>query len=270
MLPPTTALIQAERDALVCLGLFADCYTRFDIPIKYPSESAPSHILGLNIHAAVIDNVDGDLLALDRNTIHSDASPLQHGEQRALRVAIARVAEKRPRQPGQAIEDYYRASMFMGKGSKPKDFIDLGATLYTTLEPCPMCASSSLVCRVKRLVYMLPDTRFGGAWTILKQNYYKDDEARYERLNVNNGGSKFADKVGLLHDRMVNKADKLRKKGVRDTHFLDFCRNELAEAFKLLVATKVSDLASVTVDETRNAFTLRRLQNALNIPTTND
>jgi tRNA(Arg) A34 adenosine deaminase TadA len=58
----------------------------------------------LNIHAAVLDNVDGEVLALDRNTIHSDASPLQHGEQRTIRTAIAKVTMKRPRQPSQAIE----------------------------------------------------------------------------------------------------------------------------------------------------------------------
>ena len=107
-------------------------------------------------------------LAAERNTIHCDGSPLQHGEQRALRTATGRVSAKRPRQPAQAVEAYYRSSMVTGKGTTPEDFLNVGGTLYTTLEPCPMCASSPLVCRVKRVVFLLADRKYGGAWRMLK------------------------------------------------------------------------------------------------------
>lgn len=259
----STALIQAERDALACLGLFANAFARFDVPVVYASESAPSHVLGLNIHAAMIDSVDGEVLALDRNTIHADGSPVQHGEQRALRGAIARVAAKRPRKPDQAIEGYYRSSMFMGKGAAAEDFLNLGATLYTTLEPCPMCASTALVCRVKRVVFLLPDQKYGGAWAMLKPKFYAADESQYGQFDVAGHGSGFADRVGALYARVLAKADELRGKGVRDTHLLDYCRDELGEAFEMLRVATRTGLDSVAVGDERNALTLSGLQRAL-------
>lgn len=266
MPPVSTTLMQAERDAVACLGLFAGAFARFDPPVIYTGEAAPSHVAGLNIHAAVLDNSDGEVLALDRNTIHSDGSPLQHGEQRAVRTAIARVSAKRPRQPGQAVEGYYRSSMFMGKGTTPDDFLNAGGTLYTTLEPCPMCASTLLVCRMKRVVFLLADQKYGGAWQLLKTKYYAADESQYSQLTLSGAGSPFADRVGDLFSRVVAKTDELRKKNVRDTHLLDFCRDELGEAFELLLGTKSSDLASVAAGDSRNSTTLAGLQKALNMP----
>ena len=35
------------------------------------------------------------------------------------------------------------------------------ATLYVTLEPCPMCAGAVVNARIKRVVYGAPDKRFG-------------------------------------------------------------------------------------------------------------
>jgi len=37
-----------------------------------------------------------------------------------------------------------------------------GTTLYTTLEPCVMCAGALVAARVKRLVFGARDLRFGG------------------------------------------------------------------------------------------------------------
>lgn len=37
-----------------------------------------------------------------------------------------------------------------------------GATLYVTLEPCPMCAGALIAARVERLVFGARDLRFGG------------------------------------------------------------------------------------------------------------
>ncbi len=37
-----------------------------------------------------------------------------------------------------------------------------GATLYCTLEPCPMCAGALVHARVSRLVFAARDLRFGG------------------------------------------------------------------------------------------------------------
>lgn len=40
-----------------------------------------------------------------------------------------------------------------------------GATMYVTLEPCPMCAGAVLNSRLSRLVYGAPDARFGACGT---------------------------------------------------------------------------------------------------------
>ncbi len=41
-----------------------------------------------------------------------------------------------------------------------------GCTLYTTLEPCPMCAGALHAARVSRLVYAAPDPKAGAAGTL--------------------------------------------------------------------------------------------------------
>lgn len=43
----------------------------------------------------------------------------------------------------------------------------IGVTLYSTLEPCPMCAGAMIQGRLERLVYGAPDTRFGADGTII-------------------------------------------------------------------------------------------------------
>jgi tRNA(adenine34) deaminase len=44
----------------------------------------------------------------------------------------------------------------------------LNATLYTTLEPCPMCLSAAQAFRVSRIVYGAPDLRLGAVETFMK------------------------------------------------------------------------------------------------------
>lgn len=41
------------------------------------------------------------------------------------------------------------------------------ATLYVTIEPCPMCAGAIVLARIKRLVYGADDPKAGAAGTIL-------------------------------------------------------------------------------------------------------
>ncbi len=38
-----------------------------------------------------------------------------------------------------------------------------GCTLYVTMEPCPMCAGALILSRISRLVYGLPDSKFGAS-----------------------------------------------------------------------------------------------------------
>jgi tRNA(adenine34) deaminase len=51
-----------------------------------------------------------------------------------------------------------------------------GATLYTTLEPCPMCAGAMIMARIGRLVFGAKDPKAGSAGTLM--NIVQD-----ERLN---------------------------------------------------------------------------------------
>src|SRR5262249_42075788 len=160
--PGDLTLFRAERDALAFLGIISSLHLRFDPPISVPNftQLQPTHFRGLNIHAMVIDNADGEVLALEQNQIHAHQSPVEHGEQRVLRSAIARIGEKRPRDSATTVEDYYRAHLFYGDGLEDDDFLNKGATIYTSLEPCPMCATTILVCRVKRTVFLLQDHTF--------------------------------------------------------------------------------------------------------------
>lgn len=51
------------------------------------------------------------------------------------------------------------------------DFLDnwrlIGVTLYSTLEPCPMCAGAMIQARLERLVYGAKDIRFGADGSVL-------------------------------------------------------------------------------------------------------
>jgi tRNA(Arg) A34 adenosine deaminase TadA len=171
-----------ERDALMAIGLLSRAYQKYDPSIPAPKESAPTHGRGLNIFAAIIDNNDGEILGINDNSIHSEGNPLQHAEQRALREAISRVKTKRPKPMTMSWEAYYRLMMFMCAGKEDQAYVHGGATLYTTLEPCPMCSSSSLVSRMKRLVYLINDTKYGNAWPMIKDEFYSGDEAVYSEL----------------------------------------------------------------------------------------
>ena len=51
-----------------------------------------------------------------------------------------------------------------------------GASIYATLEPCPMCAGALVNARVDRLVYGVPDPKAGAAGTLF-------DIPRDQRLN---------------------------------------------------------------------------------------
>lgn len=43
----------------------------------------------------------------------------------------------------------------------------LGATLYVTLEPCPMCAFAALLARIDRIVFAAADPKFGGCGSVV-------------------------------------------------------------------------------------------------------
>lgn len=84
---------------------------------------------------AVLAGPGGDLLAQAGNRTRELADPTAHAEILAIRAACAAAGSER---------------------------LAPGATLYVTLEPCPMCAAAIAAARVTRLVYGASDPKSGG------------------------------------------------------------------------------------------------------------
>jgi tRNA(Arg) A34 adenosine deaminase TadA len=263
------ALFRAERDALAFLGLLSSLYLRFDPPISCGDgdRAQPTHFQGLNIHALIVDNADGEVLALEHNQIHAHQSPVEHAEQRALRMAIARIGAKRPRAPATTVEDYYRAQMFYDDGAEDADFLQRGATIYTSLEPCPMCATTILVCRVKRTVFLLQDTTYGGAWVSAKNQYYQKNHLTYGQLNLSDASSPFIMCVHELHQTMSKRVEGIRDDKVIDTLIFDHLIEDLQTGFKMLCRASPENLATVGDHNARNRRTFDDLRRMCNVPT---
>jgi len=221
----------------------------------------------LNIHALIVENADGEVLALEHNQIHAHQSPVEHAEQRALRMAIARIGAKRPRAPATTVEDYYRSQMFYDDGPQDADFLERGATIYTSLEPCPMCATTILVCRVKRTVFLLKDTTYGGVWVSAKDQYYKKYNLRYGQLNLSDVSSPFISRVRDLHQDMSESVERARKDKVIDTLIFDHLIGDLQTGFKLFCRLTPDDLATRGDYNATNRRTLDDLRRMSNIPT---
>lgn len=81
--------------------------------------------------------VDGEVVGRGFNSPIASIDPTAHAELVALREAAAQLGNYR-------LQD---------------------ATLYVTLEPCPMCAGALVHARVSRLVFGARDIRFGGVRT---------------------------------------------------------------------------------------------------------
>src|SRR5205807_9356292 len=262
-------LFRAERDALAFLGLLSSLYLRFDPPIGSAdgsSASQPTQFQGLNIHSLIIDNVDGEVLALEHNQIHAHQSPVEHAEQRALRMAIARIGAKRPRAPATTVEDYYRTQMFYDDRAEDADFLRRGATIYTSLEPCPMCATTILVCRVKRTVFLLQDTTFGGAWVSTKNQFYKKYNLTYGQLALSDASSPSIMRVRDLHQTMSRRVERVRKDKAIDTLIFDHLIEDLQTGFKLFCQVTPDDLTTRGDHNTANTRTFDDLRRICNVP----
>ena len=68
------------------------------------------------------------------------------------------------------------------------EFLDnwrlIGVTLYSTLEPCPMCAGAMIQARLERLVYGAKDIRFGADGSVV--NILADPRFNH-RVSVTSG-----------------------------------------------------------------------------------
>jgi len=100
------------------------------------ADRAPEH--GDVPVGAVVVGPDGAELARDHNRREEREDPTAHAELLALRSAAARIG-------------HWRLE---------------GATVYSTLEPCPMCAGALVAARVARVVYGARDPKAGAVDTL--------------------------------------------------------------------------------------------------------
>ena len=89
---------------------------------------------------AVVVDASGQTIARGRNRREADQDPTAHAEVDALRAAAHALGHWR-----------------LG-----------GATVYATLEPCPMCAGALVNARIARLVYGCVDPKAGAVDTLFE------------------------------------------------------------------------------------------------------
>lgn len=89
---------------------------------------------------AVVVSAEGRVLAVAGNRTRTDCDPTAHAEVVALREAARRAGN-------------YRLA---------------GAVVYSTIEPCAMCAGALVQARVARLVYGAPDARAGAVRSVFR------------------------------------------------------------------------------------------------------
>ncbi|MBR2519365.1 MAG: tRNA adenosine(34) deaminase TadA [Selenomonadaceae bacterium] len=107
------------------------------------------------IGAVIIDD-SGILVCGEHNRIEQLNDATAHAEILALRAASRKLQRRR-------LTDY---------------------TLYSTVEPCAMCAGALILCRVKRLVYGVTDSKFGACESLFNVT---DNPALNHRLQVTAG-----------------------------------------------------------------------------------
>ena len=105
---------------------------------------------------AVLIDEDGILISREHNRIEQLNDATAHAEILALRAASQKLNRRR-------LSD---------------------CTLYSTVEPCPMCAGALILCRVKRLVYGATDSKFGAAESLFN---VVNNPALNHRLKVTAG-----------------------------------------------------------------------------------
>jgi tRNA(adenine34) deaminase len=112
--------------------------------------------------------LDGRVIGRGHNQVIAESDPTAHAEIVALRDAAKRVAN-------------YRL---------------VGAELFSTVEPCPMCCGAAVNARVARVVYGAADPKAGAARTL----YRLLDDARLNHQVAVAGGVRSAECASLLSE----------------------------------------------------------------------
>jgi tRNA(adenine34) deaminase len=91
------------------------------------------------IGACLVDK-NGEVIAVCGNRTITNCDPTAHAEILVLRESAQKI----------------------------KNYRLTDTVIYTTIEPCAMCAGSLIHARIKRLVYGSPDTRFGAVESVFR------------------------------------------------------------------------------------------------------
>ena len=249
-------ILKAERDALAFLGLMSNMYTKFDTQINGP-DGQPTHTNGLNIHALIIDNVTGNVLGLQHNSIHHFNNPLLHAEQLTLKEAVEKKNQLSPRDPATtSVEEYYRNLLF--NDGQSYDALNAGATIYTTLEPCPFCTSALLVSRMKRMVFITPDSTYGNSFYYLWTTYYKKYDCHYEQFALEKTNSPLINQAQAF---LSGIASKIKQMGnIPGTFYFDTLADDLKAISEYFQTIKETDLITTDQDLLKNKTMLNELK----------
>ncbi|MEH7378231.1 tRNA adenosine(34) deaminase TadA [Neobacillus drentensis] len=88
------------------------------------------------------------------------------------------------------------------------------ATLYVTLEPCPMCAGAIMLSRVKRVVYGAVDPKGGCAGTLM--NLLRDERFNHQSEVISGVLEKECGQILSDFFRKIRERKKLEKKVQKD------------------------------------------------------
>lgn len=88
------------------------------------------------------------------------------------------------------------------------------ATLYVTLEPCPMCAGAIMLSRVKRVVYGAADPKGGCAGTLM--NLLEDERFNHQSEVISGVLEKECGQILSDFFRKIRERKKLEKKVQKD------------------------------------------------------
>ncbi|MDO4732266.1 MAG: tRNA adenosine(34) deaminase TadA [Bacillota bacterium] len=91
------------------------------------------------------------------------------------------------------------------------------ATLYVTLEPCPMCAGALVNARIERLIYAAPDPKAGAAGTVMN---IVDHPVLNHRMTVESG-LLAEESAALLRAFFARKREKQKKNAARQEEKAD-------------------------------------------------
>jgi tRNA(Arg) A34 adenosine deaminase TadA len=130
--------VVSERHELFILAALADAYAGMPFAIGY------------NISAVIAWNVENEAATpdfiIERNRNYEKQGDIHHAEINTLRAAYDRKREFNvaPQAPGRDRYDLYKDDL-------------KGTTLFTTLEPCPMCATTITMAKVPHAIYCMED-----------------------------------------------------------------------------------------------------------------